>query len=223
MNDQHDEQKLLYQELPFRAPPGMRRRSFQRARVPATPDSQLLGKSVATGQKIKPLLEEEPDERLEPGYTYPLLHLDMYMLILGRFLVGIASGAATILVPLISVSLHLQIFGVLWHDLPSCNGAWYSREDLLAFGFAGESDSLTRPGWRLMFGFTGLLGLLQLDAEETLRNLRQLDNVGEEMDSISAASTSESGNVQSIGDVLRDPEHPLAFSSSLSSCNLDSS
>lgn len=152
--------------------------------------------------------------------------VDMYMLILGRFLVGIASGAATILVPLYLGELAPpNLRGALGTTYQVAMVLGILVTDLLAFGFAGESDSLTRPGWRLMFGFTGLLGLLQLvlaplliesprwllnngnpkDAEETLRNLRQLDNVVEEMDSISAANTSESGNVQSIGDVLRDP------------------
>lgn len=152
--------------------------------------------------------------------------VDMYMLILGRFLVGIASGAATILVPLYLGELAPpNLRGALGTTYQVAMVLGILVTDLLAFGFAGESDSLTRPGWRLMFGFTGLLGLLQLvlaplliesprwllnngnpkDAEEMLRNLRQLDNVVEEMDSISAANTSESGNVQSIGDVLRDP------------------
>lgn len=154
------------------------------------------------------------------------LAVNMYMLILGRFLVGIASGAATILVPLYLGELAPpNLRGALGTTYQVAMVLGILVTDLLAFGFAGESDGLTRPGWRLMFGFAGILGLLQLllaplliesprwllnngnpkDAEETLRNLRQLDDVVEEMDSISAANTSESGNVQSIGDVLRDP------------------
>uniref|UniRef100_M4B5G6 Hexose transporter 1 n=2 Tax=Hyaloperonospora arabidopsidis (strain Emoy2) TaxID=559515 RepID=M4B5G6_HYAAE len=314
MNYQNEEQKLLYQELPFRALPGMRRRSFRSERefpqLRTRSSWANLSRLVKKNGEIKPLLEEEQDESLEPGYTYPLLQscvvavlnafqygyntavtgamnanvvfpghsdmlwalcvssfavggpigsviggqlnaslgrkmtmsansclfvvsglvmafaVDMYMLILGRFLVGIASGAATILVPLYLGELAPpNLRGALGTTYQVAMVLGILVTDLLAFGFAGESDSLTRPGWRLMFGFTGLLGLLQLvlaplliesprwllnngnpkDAEETLRNLRQLDNVVEEMDSISAANTSESGNVQSIGDVLRDP------------------
>ncbi|ETN02016.1 hypothetical protein F442_17922 [Phytophthora nicotianae P10297] len=304
-----EEQKRLYQELPFRVLPGMRRRSFRSEREfpQLRPRSSWanLSRLIKKHGDQKPLLEEE----VEPGYTYPLLlscmvavvsafqygyntavtgamnpavvfpgHSDMlwalcvssfavggpigslaggqlsgqlgrkrtmlansclflvsgvvmafainmYMLIIGRFLVGIASGTATVVVPLYLGELAPpNLRGALGTTYQLAMVIGILATDILAFGFAGESQSLTHPGWRLMFGFAGILGVFQIlltplliesprwllnngeekEAEHTLRRLRQTDDVFDEIDSISAASFSESGDVQGVGEVLRD-------------------
>ncbi|KAE9064247.1 hypothetical protein PF010_g28683 [Phytophthora fragariae] len=151
--------------------------------------------------------------------------INMYMLIAGRFLVSIASGTATVVVPLYLGELAPpNLRGTLGTTYQVAMVLGILGTDILAFGFAGESQGFTHPGWRLMFGFAGLLGALQLvltplliesprwllnngnakEAEEILRRLRQSDDVFEEIDSISAANTSESGDVQGVGEVLRD-------------------
>ncbi|KAE9065159.1 hypothetical protein PF005_g29090 [Phytophthora fragariae] len=147
--------------------------------------------------------------------------INMYMLILGRFLVSIASGTATVVVPLYLGELAPpNLRGTLGTTYQVAMVLGILGTDILAFGFAGESQGFTHPGWRLMFGFAGLLGALQLvltplliesprwllnngnakEAEEILRRLRQSDDVFEEIDSISAANTSESGDVQGVVD-----------------------
>uniref|UniRef100_H3G9G5 Hexose transporter 1 n=1 Tax=Phytophthora ramorum TaxID=164328 RepID=H3G9G5_PHYRM len=152
--------------------------------------------------------------------------VNMYMLIVGRFLVGIASGTATVIVPLYLGELAPpNLRGALGTTYQVAMVLGILGTDVLAFGFAGESESLTNPGWRLMFGFAGILGVMQLvlaplliesprwflnngnpkQAEVMLRRLRQSDDdVTDEMDSISAANFSESGDVQGVGEVLRD-------------------
>ncbi|KAL4109624.1 hypothetical protein PRIC1_001323 [Phytophthora ramorum] len=308
-----EEQKRLYQELPFRVLAGMRRRSFRSERdfPQLRPRSSWanLSRLVKKHGEQKPLLEDE-DDSSEPGYTYPLLlsclvavinafqygyntavtgamdasvvfpgHSDMlwavcvsvfavggpigsiaggqlsaqlgrkktmlansclfvvsgavmafavnmYMLIVGRFLVGIASGTATVIVPLYLGELAPpNLRGALGTTYQVAMVLGILGTDVLAFGFAGKSESLTNPGWRLMFGFAGILGVMQLvlaplliesprwflnngnpkQAEVMLRRLRQSDDdVTDEMDSISAANFSESGDVQGVGEVLRD-------------------
>ncbi|GMF21182.1 unnamed protein product [Phytophthora lilii] len=151
--------------------------------------------------------------------------IDIYMLIVGRFLVGIASGTATVIVPLYLGELAPpNLRGALGTTYQVAMVLGILGTDIMAFGFSGESFSFMRPGWRLMFGFAGVLGALQFaltplliesprwllnngnekEAEVILRRLRQSDDVVEEIDSISAANTSESGDVQGVGDVLRD-------------------
>ncbi|CAI5737514.1 unnamed protein product [Peronospora destructor] len=307
-----EEQRRLYQELPFRVLPGMRRRSFRSEREfpQLRPRSSWanLSRLVKKHGEIKPLLEDEDDE-VEPGYTYPLLvsctvavinafqygyntavtgalnpnvvfpghsdmlwalcvssfavggpfgsiiggqlsgvigrkktmyansclflisglamafAIDMYMLIIGRFLVGIASGTATVIVPLYLGELAPpSLRGALGTTYQVAMVLGILATIILAFGFAGESDGITRPGWRLLFGFAGILGALQLvltpllvesprwllnngnpmEAEKTLRNLRQMDDVSDEIENISAANSSETGDIQGVGDVLRD-------------------
>ncbi|CAI5724511.1 unnamed protein product [Peronospora effusa] len=307
-----EEQRRLYQELPFRALPGMRRRSFRSEREfpQLRPRSSWanLSRLVKKHGEIKPLLDDEDDEP-EPGYTYPLLvsctvavinafqygyntaitgalnpnvvfpghsdmlwalcvssfavggpfgsilggqlsgaigrkktmyansclfllsglvmafAFDMYMLIIGRFLVGIASGTATVIVPLYLGELAPpSLRGALGTTYQVAMVLGILATIILAFGFAGESEGITRPGWRLMFGFAGILGALQLvlspllvesprwllnngnpiEAEKTLRKLRQTDDVSDEIDNISAANSSETGDIQGVGDVLRD-------------------
>ncbi|KAL3672259.1 hypothetical protein V7S43_002918 [Phytophthora oleae] len=307
-----EEQKRLYQELPFRVLPGMRRRSFRSERdfPQLRPRSSWANLShlVKKHGEYKPLLEDE-DEESEPGYTYPLLlscmvavinafqygyntavtgamnaavvfpgHSDMlwalcvsgfavggpigsivggqlsaqlgrkktmllnsclfllsgavmafainmYMLIAGRFLVGIASGTATVIVPLYLGELAPpNLRGALGTTYQVAMVIGILATDILAFGFAGEYTGWTRPGWRLMFGFAGLLGVLQIalaplliesprwllnndnpkEAKETLKRLRQSDDIFDEIESISAASFSETGDVQGVGEVLRD-------------------
>ncbi|KAG7379720.1 hypothetical protein PHYPSEUDO_008249 [Phytophthora pseudosyringae] len=307
-----EEQRRLYQELPFRVLAGMRRRSFRSERdfPQLRPRSSWanLSRLVKKHGEEKALLEDD-DEGSEPGYTYPLLlscmvavinafqygyntavtgamnadavfpgHSDMlwaacvssfavggpigsigggqlsaqvgrkrtmflnsclflvsgavmafainiYMLIAGRFLVGIASGTATVIVPLYLGELAPpNLRGALGTTYQVAMVVGILGTDILAFGFAGESEGLTHPGWRLMFGFAGILGGLQIvltplliesprwllnigrakEAEEILRRLRDSDDVSDEIDSISAANTSETGDVQGIGEVLRD-------------------
>jgi SP family facilitated glucose transporter-like MFS transporter 3 len=151
--------------------------------------------------------------------------VDMYMLIAGRFLVGIASGTATVIVPLYLGELAPpNLRGALGTTYQVAMVLGILGTGVLAFGFAGASESLTNPGWRLMFGFAGILGVLQLalsplliesprwllnkgnpqEAEYILRRLRQSDDVADEMESISAANLGESGDVQGVGQVLRD-------------------
>ncbi|POM62068.1 Solute carrier family, facilitated glucose transporter, partial [Phytophthora palmivora] len=151
--------------------------------------------------------------------------INIYMLIAGRFLVGIASGTATVIVPLYLGELAPpNLRGALGTTYQVAMVLGILATSILAFGFAGECQGFTRPGWRLMVGFAGLLGILQVvltplliesprwllnngdakEAEETVRRLRQMDDVFDEIDSISAANSSESGDNQGVGDVLRD-------------------
>ncbi|KAG7394554.1 hypothetical protein PHYBOEH_005008 [Phytophthora boehmeriae] len=307
-----EEQKRLYQELPFRAQAGMRRRSFRVERdfPQLKPRSSWanLSRLVKKQGENEPLLSEE-DEDTEPGYTYSLLlsclvavinafqygyntaitgsvnpdvvfpghsdmlwacvvsafavggpvgsivgaqlsaqlgrkktmfansclfvasgvimafAIDIYMLVVGRFLVGVASGTATVIVPLYLGELAppnlrgslgttyqvAMVFGIL-------------GTDIMAILFAGESDGIMHPGWRLMFGFAGILGALQIvlapllvesprwllsngnskDAESTLKQLRQSKDVLEEIGSIGVANGNESDDIPGVWDVLCD-------------------
>ncbi|CEG38916.1 sugar transporter [Plasmopara halstedii] len=307
-----EEQKRLYQELPFRVIPGMRTRSFRSERD--FPQLQSRGSWANLSRLIikhgerKPLLEDE-DGAVMPGYTNPLLvscmvavinafqygyntavtgamdsavvfpghsnfmwalcvssfavggpigslvggrlntflgrrktmlatsclfilsgavmafAMNMSMLIVGRFLVGIASGTATVIVPLYLGELAPpNLRGALGTTYQLAMVLGILCTILIAFGFANESTSLAHPGWRFMFGFAGLLGVVQVglmsflvesprwllnngdekEAEVTLRYLRQLDDVFDELDSISAASFRETGDGQGISQVLRD-------------------
>ncbi|KAI9921253.1 hypothetical protein PsorP6_001824 [Peronosclerospora sorghi] len=311
-----DEQRRLYQELPFRVLPGMRCRSFRSEREyphlrPRSSWANLLREIVPTSRDRQPLLPQDDDDRAAPGYTAPLLvsslvavlnafqygyntavtgaltadmvvpgghaspvlwavcvssfavggpvgsilgghvgatlgrkpticanaclfvlaglvmalAVNLYMLLLGRFLVGMASGTATVLVPLYLGELappHLR--GALGTTYQVAMVAGILATDLLAFAFASESDGWTRPGWRVLVGFTALLGALQLalnplllesprwlldtgdahQAEKTLQHVRQTDHVGDELNHLAAATASESGDVKSVVDVLGD-------------------
>ncbi|RLN67421.1 hypothetical protein BBJ28_00022775 [Nothophytophthora sp. Chile5] len=151
--------------------------------------------------------------------------VNIYMLILGRFLVGISSGTATVIVPLYLGELAPpNLRGALGTTYQVAMVLGILGTDLLAFGFAGESHGFTDPGWRFMFGFTGVLGVLQLvlaplviesprwllsndkakEAETTLQRLRQSDDVVEEIDSIASANDDETGDAPGIWDVLCD-------------------
>ncbi|KAF4318599.1 hypothetical protein BBO99_00006555 [Phytophthora kernoviae] len=307
-----EEQKRLYQELPFRVLAGMRRRSFriERDYPQLKPRSSWanLSRLVKKHGEHEPLISEE-DEDSEPGYTYPLLlsclvavinafqygyntavtgsvnpdvvfpghsgmlwatcvsafavggpigsigggqlsakigrkrtmlansclfvvsgavmalAIDIYMLIVGRFLVGIASGTATVIVPLYLGELAPpNLRGSLGTTYQVAMVLGILGTDVMAFGFAGESQGFTHPGWRLMFGFAGVLGVLQIvltpllaesprwllnngnpkDAEATLRRLRQSKDVLEEIGSIAAANDNESDAIPGVWDVLCD-------------------
>ncbi|RLN46097.1 hypothetical protein BBJ29_006204 [Phytophthora kernoviae] len=307
-----EEQKRLYQELPFRVLAGMRRRSFriERDYPQLKPRSSWanLSRLVKKHGEHELLISEE-DEDSEPGYTYPLLlsclvavinafqygyntavtgsvnpdvvfpghsgmlwatcvsafavggpigsigggqlsakigrkrtmlansclfvvsgavmalAIDIYMLIVGRFLVGIASGTATVIVPLYLGELAPpNLRGSLGTTYQVAMVLGILGTDVMAFGFAGESQGFTHPGWRLMFGFAGVLGALQIvltpllaesprwllnngnpkDAEATLRRLRQSKDVLEEIGSIAAANDNESGDIPGVWEVLCD-------------------
>lgn len=306
-----EEQKRLYQELPFRALAGMRRRSFRSERdfPQLRPRSSWanLSRLVKKHGEHEPLISEEEDS--EPGYTYPLLFsclvavinafqygyntavtgcvnatvvfpghsdilwavcvsafavggpigsieggqlsarigrkmtmfvnsclfvvsggimafaVDMYMLIAGRFLAGIASGVATVIVPLYLGELAPpNLRGALGTTYQVAMVLGILGTDILAFGFAGESHGLTQPGWRLMFGFAGILGALQLlltpllvesprwllsnghpkAGEAALQRLRQSTDVFDEIDSISSANDNEASDAPGVWDVLCD-------------------
>ncbi|EQC31526.1 hypothetical protein SDRG_10700 [Saprolegnia diclina VS20] len=313
-----EEQKRLYQELPFMALPGMRRQSFQRERS----FSNLKSKSswgsfgsitnlVARGDESQALL---PDTRGEPGYTVPLLlsccvalmsafqfgyntgvtgalnpnvifpddvktpdqksfewsicvsvwaiggplgsivagnlsqkygrkktlildcflfifsgalmacAVNIYWLILGRFLVGFAAGIVSVVVPLYLGELAPP-------NLRGALGTGYQfgvvlgilAADIMAFGFSDYSTGIAHPGWRFMFGFTIIPAFLQLalasfltesprwlltqnkpkEAAEILRRLRGTTDVYEEIDSICSASDNENSGMtmwQVLGD-----------------------
>ncbi|RLN87209.1 hypothetical protein BBJ28_00006564 [Nothophytophthora sp. Chile5] len=306
-----EEQKRLYQELPFSVLPGMRRQSFQRERSYSNLRSRSSWGSftnlVARGED-QPLLGAE-DEFPEPGYTFPLLlscgvalmsafqfgyntgatgginpavifpgHTDLqwaicvsifavggpigsltagqvssvlgrkkallvdsflfiiagaimafavniYALILGRFLVGFASGTVSVVVPLYLGELAPpNLRGALGTGYQLFMVMGILAADLMAFGFSGESDGMAQPGWRFLFGFTAIPGILQLalaslltesprwlltknkpkEAAEILRRLRGSNDVYEEIDSICSASDNESGANTGIWAVLQD-------------------
>ncbi|KAI9916171.1 hypothetical protein PsorP6_016729 [Peronosclerospora sorghi] len=306
-----EEQKRLYQELPFSVLPGMRRQSFQRERSFSNLKSRSSWGSftnlVARGED-QPLLGGE-DEFPEPGYTLPLLlscgvalmsafqfgyntgvtgginpdiifpghsdmqwaicvsifavggpigsltagqvstvlgrkkallvdsflfiiagvimalSVDIYALILGRFLVGFASGTVSVVVPLYLGELAPpNLRGALGTGYQLFMVIGVLAADLLAFGYSGESKGITEPGWRFLFGFTAVPGILQLalaslltesprwlltknrpkEAADILRRLRGSNDVYEEIDSICSASDNESGANTGIWDVLRD-------------------
>ncbi|CAH0479962.1 unnamed protein product [Peronospora belbahrii] len=306
-----EEQKRLYQELPFSVLPGMRRQSFQRERSFSNLKSRSSWGSftnlVARGED-QPLLGSD-DEFPEPGYTIPLLlscgvalmsafqfgyntgvtgginpdvifpgHSDMqwaicvsifaiggpigsltaghvstvlgrkkallvdsflfiiagvfmalsvniYALILGRFLVGFASGTVSVVVPLYLGELAPpNLRGALGTGYQLFMVIGILASDLLAFSYSGESHGFSDPGWRFLFGFTVIPGILQLalaslltesprwlltknrpkEAADILRRLRGSNDVYEEIDSICSASDNESGANTGIWDVLND-------------------
>ena len=144
------------------------------------------------------------------------LATNMYMLIVGRFLVGFASGTVSVVVPLYLGELAPP-------NLRGALGTGYQfgvvigilAADLLAFGFSGASDGLAQPGWRVLMGFTVVPALLQIalsslltesprwllsknkpkEAADILRRLRGTNDVYEEIDSICSASDNESGEM----------------------------
>ena len=71
-----EEQKRLYEELPFMALPGMRRRSFARERSMSTSSSMnSFYTKHGEGGENTPLLSPNQDDYFneEPGYTKPLV------------------------------------------------------------------------------------------------------------------------------------------------------
>ncbi|KAJ0402795.1 hypothetical protein ATCC90586_004892 [Pythium insidiosum] len=88
-----EEQKRLYQELPFMALPGMRRQSFQRERSFSNLRSRSSWGSftnlVQRGED-QPLLGDA-DEFPEPGYTWPLL-LSCCVALMSAFQFGYNTG-----------------------------------------------------------------------------------------------------------------------------------
>ncbi|KAL4147774.1 hypothetical protein PRNP1_011528 [Phytophthora ramorum] len=207
-----EEQKRLYQELPFSVLPGMRRQSFQRERSFSNLKSRSSWGSftnlVARGED-QPLLGAD-DEFPEPGYTYPLL-LSCGVALMSAFQFGYNTGVTGGINPDIIFPGHSDM-------------QWAISADLLAFSYSGESHGLAQPGWRLLFGFTAVPGILQLalaslltesprwlltknkpkEAADILRRLRGSNDVYEEIDSICSASDNESGANTGIWDVLRD-------------------
>lgn len=304
-----EEQKRLYQELPFYALLGMRRQSFQRERSYSNLKSRSSwGSFTNLSQRGEEQALLGEDEFVEPGYTVPLLlsccvamisafqygfntgvtgaadpnaifpgHTSLewsisvsifaiggpigslaagglsnkygrkkallldsglfilaglimafsttiYALIAGRFLVGFAAGAVSVIVPLYLGELAPP-------NLRGALGTGYQfgvvigilAADILGFGFSKESDGFTSPGWRFLFGFTAIPAILQIalaslltesprwlltqnkpkEAAEILRKLRGTNDVYEEIDSICSASDQE-GSGMGIWDVICD-------------------
>uniref|UniRef100_A0AAV1VIS7 Hexose transporter 1 n=1 Tax=Peronospora matthiolae TaxID=2874970 RepID=A0AAV1VIS7_9STRA len=153
------------------------------------------------------------------------LSVNIYALILGRFLVGFASGTVSVVVPLYLGELAPpNLRGALGTGYQLFMVIGVLVAGLLAFSFSGESDGLTQPGWRFLFGFTAIPGILQLalaslltesprwlltknrpkEAADILRRLRGSNDVYEEIDSICSASDNESGANTGIWAVLTD-------------------
>ncbi|CCI48594.1 unnamed protein product [Albugo candida] len=296
-----EEQKRLYQELPFMAIPGLRRHSFQRERKFTNLKSRTSWGSftnlVQRGEE-QPLLSE--NEFLEPGYTWPLLssccvalmsafqfgyntgvtgainpdivfpghtamewaitvsifaiggpigsisagHMsttlgrkkalligsvlfvlaglimalacNIYMLIIGRFVVGFASGAVSVVVPLYLGELAPpNLRGALGTGYQFAMVIGILAADILAFGYSAPSEGVRHPGWRVLMGFTLVPAILQIllsslltesprwllsknkpkEAAEILRRLRGTNDVYEEIDSICSASDNESSGM----------------------------
>jgi SP family facilitated glucose transporter-like MFS transporter 3 len=88
---------------------------------------------------------------------------NMAMLSVGRFLTGIAGGSSTVAVPLYLKEIApSRLRGTLGtgHQIAAVAGVLVA--DVLAFGFAGRSVSVTNPGWRFLLGFTTLTGIVQI-------------------------------------------------------------
>ncbi|KAF1779266.1 Major facilitator superfamily domain [Phytophthora cactorum] len=284
-----EEQKRLYQELPFSVLPGMRRQSFQRERSFSNLKSRSSWGSftnlVARGED-QPLLGADDDcgvalmsafqfgyntgvtGGINPDIIFPghsdmqwavcvsifavggpigsltaghallvdsflfiiagaimALSVNIYALILGRFLVGFASGTVSVVVPLYLGELAPpNLRGALGTGYQLFMVMGILAADLLAFKYSGESQGIAQPGWRLLFGFTAVPGILQLalaslltesprwlltknrpkEAADILRRLRGSNDVYEEIDSICSASDNESGANTGIWDVLKD-------------------
>ncbi|CAI5734278.1 unnamed protein product [Hyaloperonospora brassicae] len=153
------------------------------------------------------------------------LAVNIYALILGRFLVGFASGTVSVVVPLYLGELAPpNLRGALGTGYQLFMVIGVLVAGLLAFSFSGESYGLTQPGWRFLFGFTAIPGILQLalaslltesprwlltknrpkEAADILRRLRGSNDVYEEIDSICSASDNESGANTGIWAVLTD-------------------
>ncbi|CAI5708772.1 hypothetical protein KXD40_004853 [Peronospora effusa] len=151
--------------------------------------------------------------------------VNIYALIFGRFLVGFASGTVSVVVPLYLGELAPpNLRGALGTGYQLFMVIGILAADLLAFSFSGESHGFSDPGWRLLFGFTVIPGILQLtlaslltesprwlltknrpkEAADILRKLRGSNDVYEEIDSICSASDNESGANTGIWDVLTD-------------------
>lgn len=140
----------------------------------------------------------------------------IYMLILGRWLVGFAAGMVSVIVPMYLGELAPP-------NLRGALGTGYQfgvvlgilAADGLGFVFSGPSVGFSQPGWRGMFGFTIIPALVQIalaswlsesprwlltqnepkQAADILRRLRGMNDVYEEIDSICSASDSETSNV----------------------------
>lgn len=142
--------------------------------------------------------------------------VNIYMLIVGRFIVGFASGTVSVVVPLYLGELAPpNLRGALGTGYQFAMVIGILAADLLAFSYSGASDGLAHPGWRFMFGFTAVPGLLQIalsslltesprwlltknrpkEAADILRRLRGSTDVYEEIDSICSASDNESGDM----------------------------
>lgn len=140
----------------------------------------------------------------------------IYMLIVGRFLVGYASGTVSVVVPLYLGELAPpNLRGALGTGYQFGVVSGILIVDLLAFAFSGPSDGIAHPGWRFLFGCTIIPAILQIalsslltesprwlltknrpkEAADILRRLRGTTDVYEEIDSICSASDNESGDM----------------------------
>ncbi|TMW61348.1 hypothetical protein Poli38472_012539 [Pythium oligandrum] len=105
-----EEQKRLYQELPFMALPGMRRQSIQRERSFSNLKSRSSWGSftnlVQRGED-QPLLGDA-DEFPEPGYTWPLL-LSCCVALMSAFQFGYNTGVTGALTPELVFPGHTEL------------------------------------------------------------------------------------------------------------------
>ncbi|KAG2905471.1 hypothetical protein PC114_g11523 [Phytophthora cactorum] len=178
-----EEQKRLYQELPFSVLPGMRRQSFQRERSFSNLKSRSSWGSftnlVARGED-QPLLGAD-DEFPEPGYTFPLL-LSCGVALMSAFQFGYNTGVTGGINPDIIFPGHSDM-------------QWAVCVSIFALALA--SLLTESPRWLLTKN-------RPKEAADILRRLRGSNDVYEEIDSICSASDNESGANTGIWDVLKD-------------------
>lgn len=144
------------------------------------------------------------------------LACNIYMLIIGRFVVGFASGAVSVVVPLYLGELAPpNLRGALGTGYQFAMVIGILAADILAFGYSAPSEGVRHPGWRVLMGFTLVPAILQIllsslltesprwllsknkpkEAAEILRRLRGTNDVYEEIDSICSASDNESSGM----------------------------
>lgn len=91
------------------------------------------------------------------GGLIQTLALDMYTIILARFIIGLASGSSSVLVPIyLGEMAPPTLRGTLGTMTQFALGIGILVADLLAFPFANQGS------WRILFGITPFLAIVQL-------------------------------------------------------------